>query len=77
MREEWVEISFPYAPGVGVASLPVREEWVEIPLSAGGGRRESGLFPRGKSGLKFHKQDLWKFATLSLPAREEWVEIST
>ena len=52
-REEWIEILLEQGEQVSGQSLPAREEWIEILFLSAICGRDAGLFPRGKSGLKF------------------------
>ena len=57
-------------------SLPVWEEWIEIRQSAAGNHDKAGLFPYGKSGLKYPLAPLrLPERVQSLPVWEEWIEM--
>ena len=51
-REEWIEMRLFDMTVSLPSSLPAREEWIEIVPRTGGAGAHTGLFPRGKSGLK-------------------------
>ena len=54
--EEWIEIAIAILrDGHLGMSLPVWEEWIEIDGRRYPNRTNVGLFPYGKSGLKWHK----------------------
>ena len=55
-------------------SLPVWEEWIEI-MPTCTVICLVGLFPYGKSGLKFQREDVSEGGSMSLPVWEEWIEI--
>ena len=73
--EEWIEISSSEARKALSKSLPVWEEWIEIPLENTAYTAEDGLFPYGKSGLKYARQHVLQDRHRSLPVWEEWIEI--
>ena len=56
-------------------SLPVWEEWIEIPFLLVFRGLCVGLFPYGKSGLKYPGQLADQRFRLSLPVWEEWIEM--
>ena len=56
--EEWIEIRVKYtAANPSKRSLPVWEEWIEIGTGAGQADKAPGLFPYGKSGLKWLRRE--------------------
>ncbi len=74
-RAEWVEIRLSHAsPWHGTWSPSSRAEWVEIIDTAIKAAADSGLRPRGRSGLKF-EFGYALFFQESPSSRAEWVEI--
>ena len=73
--EEWIEICCPVQTPPPPGSLPVWEEWIEMLMGRRFLNRISGLFPYGKSGLKFAARVGVDVGAGSLPVWEEWIEI--
>ena len=75
--EEWIEMPLTCGRGLISKSLPVWEEWIEISRRLPMRAETCGLFPYGKSGLKFFGKDGRIMMAMSLPVWEEWIEIGT